>query len=157
MKNAATIINTKIVKNTYDAYWQDVLPYTTTKLPSRVLVLVNAFSKDSNEEVLLKKMLDACKLQPNQYNIIPIPTAEKVAWHQLRDRLQPKYVFLLGIHPFQLGISAMFILNEPNRFNDCIWLPALTLNDIESNKDMKIHLWNNGMKPIFIDHKYGKI
>ncbi len=155
MNIASSIINTKIVDSSYDDFWNDVPVVLSNIQPTKVLVLINGYTAGSNEEILLTKMLEACKLQTTQYKIATLDT--NVAWHKLKEIVQPKVVFLFGIHPQQLGISALFILNEPNRFHDCIWLPVPPLNVVESNKDVKKQLWENGMKPIFIENKFGKI
>jgi len=58
-------------------------------------------------------------------------------------------VILAGILPIQLGISAMFRLNEPNKYGDCIWIPTLALTELDKLPEMKKQLWNMGLKPVF--------
>jgi len=82
---------------------------------------------------------------------------QKAAWHMLREQLDPKVIFLVGVSPAQLGISALFQINISNRFDDRYWLPTLSLEQLEQNADMKKQLWTGGMKPLFVDKIYGEI
>ncbi|MCW3122886.1 MAG: hypothetical protein JWQ38_2378 [Flavipsychrobacter sp.] len=145
------IIRSEIINNKYDALWEDISPLIDGAEARPVLILVNECDANSTEDTQLRKMLDACKLAPEQYNIIRLQKDQQVAWHQLREKLEPKVVFIIGVMPVQLGISAFFRLNEPNNFGDCTWLPTLDIRELEKFADVKKQLWVSGMKPIFID------
>ncbi len=145
------IIKSDIVSPEYDVLWDDIGALVQGASPRDILILVNTFAPGGTEEPQLLKMLEACKLTPAQYNIIQLDNNKVVAWHQLRERLDPRIIFLIGILPAQLGISSLFVLNAPNRFNDRIWLPTISLAGLEQNPDAKKHLWTNGMRPIFVD------
>jgi len=143
------IIKTAIVDPAYDVLWEDISGITKDATPKDILILVNTFAPESSEKGQLLKMLDACKLAPDQYNIIQLEQDKMVAWHQLRQLLHPKIIFLIGILPSQLGISSLFRLNAPNRFNDRVWLTTVSLNELEQNKALKQQLWTDGMKVVF--------
>jgi hypothetical protein len=145
------IIKSDIVSPAYDVLWDDTTDVIKGATPRDILILVNTFSPDNSESGQLQKMLEACKLSPEQYNIIQLDKGKMVAWHQLRELLDPKIIFMIGILPSQLGISSLFRLNAPNRFNDRVWLPTVSLSELEQNKALKQQLWNEGMKPLFID------
>lgn len=98
-----------------------------------------------------KKMMQACQLNEGDYNILTLTENETVAWHSIRDSLHPQYVILLGIMPQLLGISALFSLFYPNRFNDCIFISGLSLQESEKQPEAKKQLWLNGLKPVFVD------
>lgn len=149
------LINSKIVGREHDILWQDISALIDGMPPKPVLVLAVIHSNEEQEQLI--KMLEACKLTPDQYNIVLIGSQQNVAWHQLRHRLNPYIVFLIGVLPVQLGVSALFKLSEPNHFNDTIWLPAPPLSDIGQHEPVKRHLWSAGMKPIFIEQLYGEI
>jgi hypothetical protein len=151
----ANIIKTDIVNNKYDLLWDDVGALLQDATPRPVLVIVSNCEKGSAEDVQLLKMLDACKLLPNQYNIIRLQEEGQVAWHRLREQTDATIIFLIGVLPVQLGISARFVLHEPNSFNDRVWLPTVAIKELEADKNIKTHLWNSGMKPVFVDKKYG--
>jgi hypothetical protein len=151
------ILKTDIINNKYDVLWDDVADLVKDTGSRPVLVIVNGCAPGSADDVQLLKMLDACKLTPDQYTILRLKSDDMVAWHKLRDRLDPRIVFLIGIMPAQLGISAFFRLNEPNHFNDCVWLPTVDISVLELHKDVKLQLWNSGIKPIFHDKKFGAL
>jgi hypothetical protein len=150
MSNNINVINSDIVDAGYDVYWEDVSPLTNGAVPKPVLVITGSYQEDSEEQKQLLKMLEACKLRAEQYNIIQIGSGQRAAWHKLQQQLDPKIVFLIGILPVNLGISASFKLNEPNNFSGCVWLPTLSIKELGEDKDAKAQLWNNGMKPVFI-------
>src|SRR5205823_5617738 len=102
----------------------------------------------SASDAQLQKMLDGAELKEEQYNVIRLADKQLVAWHQLREHLFPKIIFLVGVLPSQLGISAIFSINVPNNFNDRLWLPTVSISELESAKELKLQLWNNGMKPL---------
>ena len=142
------LINTKIIPGEWDGLWNEsaLLEHMDQV---KVLVLTSPLEKNSPEEQTLLKMLQACTLQNSDYKIISINASEKLAWYKIREQVQPKVVILAGILPIQLGIAAMFRLNEPNLYNDCTWIPTLDLAELEKLPEMKKQLWNMGLKPVF--------
>ena len=145
------IIKTGIVNPASDAFWSDISSLIHDTVPRPVLILVQAYSSGSAEELQLQKMLDACGLKKEQYNIIQLGKGQKAAWNSLREQLDPKIIFLIGVTPSQLGISVLFQANMPNNFNDRVWLPTLSISELEQQPAIKKQLWLNGMKPIFVD------
>ncbi len=147
------IIQSDIVNTNIDAYW-DALP---DDLPATVkaLVVTKPYTAGSAEETQLQKILQACKLDQADYYIHQLQ--QPAAWHQFRDRLAPKAVLLFGIYPQQLGVSAMFSLYYPNRFDNSIWIPSIAIDEMEKHPDTKKQLWVDGLKPVFVDKNYGDI
>ncbi|MCD6013074.1 MAG: hypothetical protein K0Q79_2936 [Flavipsychrobacter sp.] len=146
------IIKTQVVDTKYDELWSDSSALVGNMPVKPVLIIVNNYDAGGIEEIQLKKMLDACKLTPQQYNILQLSERQMVAWHQLRDQLQPDIIFLIGVLPSQLGVSALFSLNSANSFDGKTWLPTLSINELEKNQDIKKQLWINGMKPVLVDN-----
>lgn len=146
------IIKTNIVDTKYDELWQDFSPLVRDMAIKPVLIIINDYEAGGIEETQLIKMLDACRLSPTQYNILQLSQGKMIAWHQLRDQLQPDIIFLIGILPSQLGISALFSINSANSFDGKTWLPTVSINELEKNKEVKLQLWNNGMRPILADN-----
>ena len=143
------IIQSDLVSSEYDVFWDDISDVVNNTESRPVLILINTYEHGGAEEMQLLKMLEACKLSTGQYHIIQIEKDSKVAWHKLRETLDSKIVFLIGILPSQLGISSLFRINAPNHFNDRVWLPTLSLKELEERPDVKKQLWMEGMKPIF--------
>jgi hypothetical protein len=145
------IIKSGIVSAEYDGFWDEATAVTRNLIVKPVLIIVNTYTPGSNEEAQLGKMLGACGLTNEQYNIIQLDKDQQMAWHQLREMADPKVVFLIGVMPAQLGVSVLFQLNSANNFNDRIWLPTLSLAELEQYADIKKQLWVNGMKPVLVD------
>lgn len=155
MDEQINIINTKVVSEEWNAFWEDITPMVADMRPLDTLVLSTPFEPGSATETQLQKMLLACQLQPGQYNLLLLTEHQKLAWHQLRNKLKPKNIVLLGISADQLGISIQFMPHQVNRFNDCNWMPTLSVPQLEEYPDIKKHLWNYGLKPVFVEKIYG--
>ena len=145
------IIKTDVVSVANDVMWDDISAVTGELQKKTILILVGTYQPDSSEGAQLVKMLEAAKLTPGQYNLIQLEQHQVVPWYKLREHLAPEIIFLIGILPSQLGISSLFRLNAPNHFNDRVWLPTLSLSDLEQRPDIKKQLWLDGMKPVFVD------
>ena len=145
------IIKSDLVSSESDVLWEDIPVAMHAAVVKPVLILVNAYTPESSEGPQILKMLDACKLNPEQYNILQINKNQRIAWHKLREQVDPQIIFLIGVLPSQLGISSLFRMNVPNHFNDRIWLATLSISELEQHPDVKKQLWAEGMKPVFID------
>jgi hypothetical protein len=156
MSDLPNIISSKIVTNTWDTFWNDPSEFLKGLSPRPILVLSLALPKESAEETQLMKLLQACQLQEQDYNLLFLQDDTRIAWHQLKDRLQVKTVVLFGVSPEQLGVSVQFMPYQVSRFNDCSWIPAGPVNQFMDNKDIKNHLWTYGLKPVFVDKVYGQ-
>lgn len=154
MADNLNIIKSKIVSNNWDVFWEQNTQIE--ELEKKTVVLSLTFQPGSAEEAQLLKMLQACALTAADYHIIHLAPEQQIAWHQVRDKVKPEFVIILGIMPQQLGISAMFRLNEPNRFNDCVFIPTLSLPELEQQPEAKKQLWLSGLKPVFVDKQFEK-
>jgi hypothetical protein len=152
MTDFPNIIESKIISREFDALWEELQLPGVINEQAKTLVICTVYAAGGPEEAQLRKMMQACKLAETDYIVVQPEEGKPVAWHQLRDRLQPKYVLLLGVHPLQLGISALFHLYAPTRFNDTVWICGPSLQDMESQPDAKKQLWLNGLKPVFVDN-----
>jgi hypothetical protein len=151
MNDIPDIITSKIVHTDWDVFWNEL----TENLPQKsVLIITTPIAADSNEEVQLKKILQACALTENEYNILQVNNNQLIAWNKIREQANPKTILLFGVLPHQLGISALFRLHEVNRFNDCLWIPSISLTELEKFPQTKKHLWTEAFKPVFIDKIY---
>lgn len=149
MADQQNIIQSKIVDTEWDAFWQELPANVAMLQPKDSLVLSLPYATSSAEDVQLNKMLQACQLA--DYNVVQMEAGQKLAWHRLKSKLSPRHILLLGILPEQLGISALFRLFSPNHFDECTWIPGLSLTEMESQPEVKKQLWLNGLKPVFVD------
>ena len=153
MTDFPQIINTEIINTETDVFWHMNFNLPGDALPKKVLILSRPFPENSAEELQLNKILSACKLTNDVYNIIQLAENKQTAWHQLKNILQPSVVILFGVHPNDLGISSLFRLNSINNFDNASWIPALSLPEMEQHPQAKKDLWTNALKPLFADNQ----
>lgn len=154
MEEMPEIIRTDIISDSNDLFWNPSPSWTQGLAPRPVLVISRPFGKETPEAVQIGKILAACKLGSDTYHILHFPETAVCAWHQLRDTLHPSTVMLFGIPPEQLGISVHFMPHQLNRFDRASWITTSELTELMSQPDIKNHLWNYGLKPVFIDGAY---
>ncbi len=151
------IINTDIIKSDQDVFWKNS-PLLAELSYRPVLVLTSEFEHGSlEEEQLIGILKSGCRLLEDQYNLIQLKEDTKVAWHMMREQLEPRVVLLFNISPAQLGIAALLRLNEINNFDDCYWVPSLSLGQLAQDKALKGQLWTSGLKPLFVDKIHGEV
>jgi len=153
MEDFPDIISSNIIDQKWDAFWED----RSAAMPAgerQVLVLSLPFLPGSPEQVQLQRMLQACQLTEHQIHILQLEPEQLIAWHQIRDAIKPKQVILLGVTTEQLGLSVYLMPHQVSRFNDCIWIPTGSLELLAQQPEIKTHLWNYGLKPVFIDKSY---
>jgi hypothetical protein len=155
MDRLPDIINTSIISNTANDFWADTEGRLQGLEPRSVLVVSTPFTPGSEEDALIRKMLQGCTLQEMDYHILQLDPEDRLAWHVMRDQLEPRQVILLGILPEQLGISVQFMPHQLTRFNDRSWVPTSSPDQLIQYPDIKGHLWKYGLKPLFIDKVYG--
>ena len=143
------LINTGVISSANDIFWKDI-PGTMLLTPKPVLIIINEYEPGSADDTQLGRMMAASKITPDLYNVMQVVDGGQLAWHQLRDQLKPKIVFLIGIIPVQLGISVMFKLHLPNNFNGCTFIPTFALSDLRKNDDARQYLWENRHETIFL-------
>ncbi len=153
MEDIPEIINTPIVTEFWDQFWQ--LPQLKDPSPKQVLIFSLPFEPNSADQIQLTKMIQACKLELTDCYIHQMKEDELCSWHQIRTLIQPKYVLVLGINPQQLGISALFMPHQVSRFNECSWIFTDGLSELAQRPEIKTHLWNYGLKPVFVEKIYG--
>lgn len=141
------ILNTSIVNTAFDTFWHSEKAMGLAVKDTLVISLL--FAQGSAEEIQLLKMLGACRLTPEHYQIVQLLPGELVAWHQLRERSKATKVLLLGVLPAQLGISAMMIPHEVNHFDSVQWMPTFSLDQIATNDALKKHLWVNVFQEVY--------
>lgn len=150
------IFTTDIVTDNIDVYWEQHTHIAFSKVP--ILVISTMIELGSPSAQLLTNMLHGgCKLLPEQYNVLFLKESDVLPWTLIREQVAPKVVLLFGITPKQLGIHALFLLHEGNKFDDCIFLPAMSLTDINTQASLKQAIWKGGLQPIFELKKYGDI
>ena len=151
------IITTNIIPANNDATWNP-LPDTISNLPPKpVLVITNDMEIGGEEYTILMKMLNGCKLLPEQFNHIQVANEDQISWPQLHYKLNPFIVLILGVLPSRLGVSALFKINEPNHYDGTIWLPTIRVSDVVREDSFKKFLWQKGMWPLLVNKEEGEL
>jgi len=147
------IIKSGIVDAAYNDFWGDINDIGQLPSPKAILVLSLEYASGSEEEIVLKKILGACKLQESDYDIIQLSETGKLLWSKIQALSQATTVLLIGVHPQQLGISALFGLHSLNHYSNCTFIPILWLPLLEQQQELKKQLWQNTLKPYFVEAK----
>ena len=150
------IINSEVISAELDVFWNGQNENVKTLSSVSVLVITSTISTES-QRGLLHKMIAACGVVAGQFAIIEVNPDTPVAWYQMRVLSQPRVVLLFGVPLPSLGISALFKACEPNRFDNCIWIPAPALQVLEQDAELRKQLWQQGMKVVFADMLFGNV
>jgi hypothetical protein len=144
------IILSPVVSSNWDVFWEELPEQVRANEAADTLVISTVYAAGSAEEQQLQKMLGACKLSPEQYRVVQLAEGQHMAWHRMRELLQPTKVLLLGINPAQLGISALFIAHEVNNFDTVQWMPTVALPQLLQDNNLKQHLWTNVFRKVYL-------
>lgn len=155
MQISNSIITSDIVTTAEDIFWNELPEKLKTSKDITLLVICKPVEEDSSSSAQLQKMLQACQLNDDQYHVLYID--KPLPWHKLKEAFSPNVVLLLGVHPQELGVAALFHLFAPNNFDGNIWIVSLALSELEKQTDMKKQLWAHGLKPVFVDKTFGNI
>lgn len=153
MSEIPKILPSNILGKSINDFWQDLPKNMDNEAPKEVLIIAKFSTQNDADIAQLTKILNACKLVEDQYYLLNMKEDEQIAWHRLKAHFQPKTVLLFGVLPNNLGISSLFRLNSANNFNECVFIPALSISQMEENFEAKKQLWENALKPHFIDSK----
>jgi hypothetical protein len=149
------LIRSEVVSSHYDAFWEDA--ETEDKNVRLLVVLQRAEVADPALATMLDRMVAGFGLGPDDTAKVVLNDGVRAAWYRLEMHHHPKVVLTFGIEPGRLGISALFTINEVNRFGGCIWLPCVPLAAIAADDKLKRQLWDTQMKPLFKEGKFGPI
>lgn len=149
-----SLIQTPVVPVANDAFWNQESIENKGFEPKPVLVVAPPSSDTQEERQMMEKILTACQLSTDDYNLLWLPEGEKLAWHTIKEAWKVRTVILFGIEPSAMGIQAQFMPHQTSRFSDCNWLYTATVRYIMEHPEIKAHLWNYGLKPVFIDKIY---
>lgn len=155
MSDLPDIIHTDVVSEKWDKFWEESQTNIADKATTEVLVLSTPFAANSEDDNQLAKMMQACKLLPDDYKVIQVDANNTLSWHILRDKLGIKTIILLGLQPQDIGVSVQLMPHQVSRFNSCNWIVTASLPELRVHAEIKGHLWNYGLKPVFIDKVYG--
>lgn len=148
--NVPNIFNTPLIPTQIEEWWKDKISNTALNKHASTLLISTTISENSAEYDQIVKMMTACKLDNEQYNILQLKPEDKHSWHFIRDWYNPKYVILFGILPIQISIHTLMILNDENSFDSTLWLPTVDLKTLLTDAQTKQQIWTKVLKKWFI-------
>ena len=152
-KQHSTIINTSVITDQYDVFW-DAESIKRKALKAKPVLIITHTGLKEEERELINKIVIACKLSDQEYNLLSLDVEERFAWHLLRDELKVSTLISFGVDLAQLGVTVQLMAHQTNRFDGCNWIPTATPAQMIAQPEIKTHLWNYGLKPVFIDKIY---
>ncbi len=140
------LFSTPVIPASADAFWE--LPESDEVLDDRrMLVISRPIDKASPAATTLKKMMEACRLRPDEYAVLELAPGEVLSWSLLRGQTKAGFVLLLGVMPAELGIGALFLFNRPNAFGGALFIPGMSLDQLMADGGSRRELWESGLKP----------
>ena len=111
--------------------------------PKEILILVKSDSEVLNEKqsTFLSAILKALKLEFSNINLICSGSNDFGPYLELTKRLIPNKIILFGISPADINLPMHFPLFQIQSFEKIKYLCAPTLEEIESEKSLKMTLW----------------
>lgn len=155
MSELPSIIHTDVIPEKWDKFWSGAQTNMTDMKATDVVILSKPFVSGGEDDMLLAKMMQACKLSPDDYLVLQPDEENAVSWHSLRDKTGAKTIVLLGLLPEDIGVSAMLMPHQVSRFGGANWIVTSSLQELNARPEIKRHLWQYGLKPVFIDKSYG--
>ena len=119
--------------------------------PKEILILVKSESAIPNEKqtTFLSAILKALKLELSNVNLICSGSNDFRPYQELTKRLKPNKIILFGISPSEFSLPMHFPLFQIQSFEKIKYLCAPTLEEIESEKSLKMTLWQT-LQQLFI-------
>lgn len=119
-----------------------------SELDSKIRVLAYIDTNSNNDEDISKlfDIIKACKIAPEQVQII----ANTTAWRNYRNLEHIKEVFILGVAEELIELNIKFPLHYPYEFDGRTWFRTIALNELKNSPEAKAALWNKALKPYYI-------
>lgn len=113
-----------------------------------ILVASEEPVRTTNKDIVfLSSVLTACRLQLSDVVLID-QARQPVSYQQLSETFQSKVVILFGADPLSINLPIQFPYYQLQSFNQCTYLYAPALEEIEKNKSLKTQLWAS-LKQLF--------
>ena len=111
----------------------------------KVVILVRAADAiylPDDELNFLLGILTACKLSMADIALINISKNTSLLYKDVTEQLKAEKVILFGIDPKELGLPLQFPLYQIQNYNDQVYLSSESLNNLRTDKEEKMKLWN---------------
>lgn len=102
----------------------------------------------ASQQNLLEAILQACKLTKEKVKVYSQQAITATPLQELLEKHQPKKILLFGVDPATIGLPMYFPIFQIQAFQQVQYLHAPNLSDLESDKQLKIQLWQK-LKTLF--------
>lgn len=110
----------------------------------KIAILVNcdtALYLPEDQLNFLMGILTACKLSMADVALINITKNPGITYNILAEQLKAEKVFLFGTGAASLELPMQFPHYQVQKFNGQVYLSAVSLNEMQANKEEKMKLW----------------
>jgi hypothetical protein len=117
----------------------------------KITILVNyetAIYLPDEELNFLMGILTACKLSMADVALVNLTKNPEVTYATISEQLNAEKVFLFGPEAAVLELPLQFPHYQVQPFNNQVYLSAVSLKELQANKEEKMKLWNC-LKKIF--------
>jgi hypothetical protein len=145
MDNSRPVLDAKIISAGEDRFWEDRDGILASLTPCNVLVV----AAEPVDEAMIERLVARCGSKPGEYAVVRVSAAGAPAWRQLQAAVIPQVVILLGVLPADLGVHALFVFCEPNRFGGALWLPGPSCAQMNGEVALRKQFWDKALAPAF--------
>ena len=117
----------------------------------KIVILVRASTAiylPDDELNFLLGILTACKLSMADIALINFSKNPSLLYKDVTEELMAEKIFLFGLEPNELGLPLAFPHYQVQHFNNQVYLSSVSLNELQTDKEEKMKLWNC-LKKIF--------
>lgn len=117
----------------------------------KITILVNtdaAIYLPDDELNFLMGILTACKLSMADIALVNLAKNPGLAYTVLTEQLKAEKVFLFGLNAASIELPLQFPHYQVQHFNSQVYLSAVSLSEMQANKEEKMKLWGC-LKKIF--------
>lgn len=123
------------------------ITHKTANSEQKVLALVKQDEWNEINEDFLKKILSSCNLNDNNYLIAVVSKEENI--FDIINKNAPEILFLFGVKLESDFFKHNKLNYKPFTFNNIKMILCDGLNIIKSEKEKRLLLWNQCIKPLF--------
>lgn len=116
------------------------------KFNTRTIVIVDKFENESEDKTQIIKILNACKLQSEDFYI----TDEAIPFAVMKRQDKVKEIIIFGRETADVCMSYQLIMNQFCKIDKVYVLKMPALNIIMNNPQLKNQFWNLSLKPHYL-------
>lgn len=132
-----------------------VMPYTSNNIKfsygnfeQKLMAVMHIKEKNDENLNFLESIFQSFKKNSNEYLILADDNSD-ILLQQINHK-HPTHVFVFNIDKHLEHFQFKKSKYKPFTFNNIIYILCDSVNDIRIDKEKKMQLWNNAIKPLFV-------